>query len=190
MSTFITTEHPRGRVNNSGQFRDKEHSAPEASLGLVAPTDTEALTTARDWSAAPDELRTVGRRSNNPWLVEIALAQNPNTPADTLEHLAATSWQSDVRHRLASHLNTPPAVLHEMIKDRRRDIRAYVAANPMTAPVDVLALAGDDDLQVVVRVIAREDLPANVIARLRQSGYLVVHERLDAREAAAALVAA
>ena len=190
MGTFVETDHPREQSGNTGRFRPKDNSAPESALGLVAPTDEEALTTARDWSSAPDGLRSVGQRAGNPWLVEDALARNPNTPADTLVSLAATSLRSDVIHRLAMNPNTPPAVLHRLSDDSRRDIRVYVADNPNTAAEDVLALAGDDDLQVVVRVIARNDLQADAVARLRQSGFLVVHERLDAREAAGAPVSA
>lgn len=34
---FDSNQHPRGQADNAGQFRDKENSAPEASLPARSP---------------------------------------------------------------------------------------------------------------------------------------------------------
>jgi hypothetical protein len=154
-------------------------------LAAAALDDELALQTARDWDAPSETLARVAARGENPWLVDVALAKNPGTPASALNELAG-SQLSEVRQAAAAHPSISSATLSRLAADRLRDIRATVASHPRTETADLVRLAADPDLQVVLQVIARPRLAPEVTAVLRRSRYLVVHEHLDKRELVAA----
>lgn len=69
-----------------------------------------------------------------------ALATNPNTSGEVLNHLTRTR---KVRSRVADNPNTPPATLTRLAKDDFDDVRGAVAQNPST-PIKTLNVLADD----------------------------------------------
>ena len=60
-----------------------------------------------------------------------AVAENPNTPAETLTLLASHN-DSTVRWNVARNSNTSPETLTILAKDSGYWVRSYVAENPNT----------------------------------------------------------
>jgi Leucine rich repeat variant len=76
-----------------------------------------------------------------------AVAQNPNTPPETLRKLAS---DEGCRVHLARNPSTPSEVLESLSKDTWIPIRVDVAENPNTSPTVLKDLAKDKDIQVAL----------------------------------------
>ena len=93
------------------------------------------------------------------------MAENPNTPAEILEKLAADSeW--GVRYMVAANPNTDPRVLSRLASDPTHYTRSRVAANP-SAPTGTLeTLAGDRSSVVRFAAATNPHTPVAVIEAL------------------------
>ena len=78
---------------------------------------------------------------------KLALAQNPNTPVETLKTLA-TDENSDVRYWVARNPNTSTETLKTLATDVYYVVRCCVAQNPNTSPETLQSLATDEDSDV------------------------------------------
>ena len=89
---------------------------------------------------------------------KIELAQNPNTPQETLVKLA-TDNEDSIRWGVAENHNTPPEVLIKLASDKYSGLRWWVAQNPNTPPKTLKVLASDEDFDV--RESAKKNLEKN-----------------------------
>jgi hypothetical protein len=86
------------------------------------------------------------------WVKRIRLADNPNTPPETLTHLAEDEdWY--VRVWVARNPNTPPKTLTCLADDEDWRVREGVAKNPNTPPEVLAQLTKDKDSDV--RTVAK-----------------------------------
>jgi hypothetical protein len=74
---------------------------------------------------------------------KLELAQNPNTPQETLKVLA-TDKDSGVRYFVAQHPNTPPGSLKVLATDKYSGVRIWVARNTNTSQETLQVLATDE----------------------------------------------
>lgn len=93
------------------------------------------------------------------------VAQNLNTPADVLDHLA-NSFYADVKIAVAVHPSTPLQTLERLAEIHDVEVRATVARNPRL-PASVLERLADD-AEMVVRswVAVHASTPQETLQRL------------------------
>ena len=93
------------------------------------------------------------------------VAQNLNTPADVLDHLA-NSFYAEVKITVAVHPSTPLHTLERLVEIRDIELRATVARNPRL-PASVLEDLADD-AEMVVRswVAVHASTPQETLQRL------------------------
>jgi hypothetical protein len=95
-------------------------------------------------SAHPDKvLKVTPDLSKLPHQERKDLAQNPNTPPETLT-LLARDENEDVRCYVAQNPNTPPEILTLLARDKDGDVRWGVALNHNTPPEILTILARDE----------------------------------------------
>lgn len=138
----------------------------------LSEKEQEAL--ARNPATPPEILFQLAR---SPQRVILKLVvQNPATPAAVLGALAEQGFA-----RALSHPRTPLAILlHCMTSDGWQD-RAAIAKNPAATLEILLALAADKSPMVRRHVANRKDLPAEVMAKLRDDPHLYVQRALAKR---------
>jgi hypothetical protein len=173
----VASEH-RDEVLAKGLVQNPQ--CPARVLAKFA--DSADWTELRQWH---DSLGNLLRGDRRPVLKLVA--RHPNTPAETLAHLA-TEWPgfapdvvanssatSDllrelstldsrpVQQALARDERTPVDVLTQLTRSEDSSVRIGVAANDNTTPEDLLLLAQDADLSVRRRLVRRENLPPEVV---------------------------
>lgn len=79
---------------------------------------------------------------NEPWLLE-RLAENPNTPAETLEKLIRSDC-AQVRAAVADNPKAPFEILFALSRDEQADVRYRLAENYL-APSKILEILADDE---------------------------------------------
>ena len=97
------------------------------------------------------------------------LAQNPNTPVETLKVLA-TDKNCCVRYGAALNPNTPPETLkvletdnYQSPTDKNYNVRYYVAQNPNTPPETLKVLATDKNSNVRYYVAQNPNTPPETL---------------------------
>jgi hypothetical protein len=76
---------------------------------------------------------TLARLANdNIWSVRHGVAENPNTPPETLDRLAIDDDSFWVRFYVARNPNTLPETLERLANDENSYVRSGVARNPNT----------------------------------------------------------
>lgn len=163
MSTgFDPRRHPRG---SDGKF-DPAPAAGPPDAGLAADLADAVASVTPSVTPSTDGCRAIGNLPEHEALC--GLAEDPNTPAETLAVLADDpDWV--IRRRVADNPSTPPEALTRLAIDDDRQIRRRVAGNP-TTPTDVLvALAADPDKDVRSAVAANP----NASPAARSAGGLV-----------------
>jgi hypothetical protein len=91
-----------------------------------------------------EELDQLVRQSNSrSTAVRLAVARNPNSPADLLDRLSKDP-DSKVRREVAWNPNCPADLLDRLSKDEYWGIRIAVAENP-NCPIDLLVLLMRDE---------------------------------------------
>jgi len=93
------------------------------------------------------------------------LAQNPNTPPETLTILARDE-DSYVRWRVANNPNTPPETLTILARDENCLVRCKVAYNPNTPPETLTILARDENSMVRRFVALNPNTPPETLTIL------------------------
>ena len=78
------------------------------------------------------------------YMVFFSLAQNPQTPSDTLAVLAECQ-QSTIRVMVGMNPDTPNETLYQLAKDKDDQVRTWLATNPKIPKELLLQLAEDPD---------------------------------------------
>lgn len=95
------------------------------------------------------------------------LAENPNTPSETLAILARDKkW--NVRCGVAANPNTSPETLVLLAKDDTSNIRKYVAKNLNTLPETLTRLASDKNSYVRFNVSRNPNIPPEALIILAE----------------------
>ena len=81
-------------------------------------------------------------------MTSIKLAENINTPIDTLLNLASKEQDTYIRKVLACSVNTPSGVLKYLSKDKDKSVRLSIAENPNTSLSILEELANDTNKKV------------------------------------------
>ncbi|GAB4297792.1 MAG: DUF2336 domain-containing protein [Oscillatoriaceae cyanobacterium] len=102
------------------------------------------------------------------WEIQLAIAQNPFTPASILADIA-TAADEIIRSSLASNYKLPPNLLDNLAQDESDLVRQAVASNPKT-PANLLAQLGAElDINIRCAVAANPNTPLPVIESLAKS---------------------
>jgi hypothetical protein len=134
--------------------------------------DSQYLRQAQDTTTPPEKLRKLAAY-NAAYIVREAVAQNPRTPKDVLEDLAADK-SGHVRAAVADNLNTPSTSLTILSQDVDTDVRANCAFNINTPP-DVLAwlVLMDNEEEVIKNARANPSTPVEALeVSARESVYV------------------
>ncbi len=99
-----------------------------------------------------------------------ALADNPNTPPETLA-LLANDEEYWVRYRVAQNPNTSPETLERLANDNNIYVRWHVAFNHNTLP-ETLACLADDGYYVRLGVANNPNTPQYIKTYLRLKNVL------------------
>ena len=148
MSSFDPRRHPRG---SDGKFEPTPPAGPP-DAGLAA----DLADAAAPVTPSTDSGRAIGNLPEHEALCD--LAEDPNTPPETLAHLADDAdWV--IRRRVARNPATPPAALTRLAVDDDRQIRRRVASHPNTTADALVALAADPDKDVRTAAAANPNAP-------------------------------
>ena len=109
---------------------------------------------ASDPRTTPRKLRRLARPDDA--VVLDLVASHPNTPAAVLRRLGNNSGHEAVRLRVAQNKRTPPQILGLLAKDQSPSVKMAVASHPSTPAAVVEALA-DDDSQHVRKAYTEDD---------------------------------
>ena len=102
-------------------------------------------------------------------LVRVMFANNPSTPAKTLEWLAARAGEKEPRiRRTACEHVTRPAFLAMLACSENTDMRKGIAANGRTPPETLARLAEDEDTCVRRAVAGNPNTAPETLARLAE----------------------
>ncbi len=172
--SFDENQHNRLDPVHPGAFSEKHHSAPEGNL-ITITVERDAQAVARDHLSSAEELTRAFETPDHSWLIDIALAKNPNTPSEILSTLAESD-DTNVREAVARHPATPPEALGRLAENRLRDVRALVGANPSTPELTLQFLATDPDVYVQFAVARRPKRSPELRYQLKQSRFVIVRE--------------
>lgn len=169
-----------------GLFRRKvEAPAPPTPEQAARDARQRRRRIAEDQSTSADLLRELARDSsswsagydeevNQAWPVlphiQIAVAENPNTPTDSLDELAAHG-EVPVRHAVARNPNTRPDVLARLIGDADTFVAIGAVENPSTSRDGLARLFSDPEQLVEQRYLCghlahNPSAPGDLLAQL------------------------
>ncbi|MGI0483596.1 HEAT repeat domain-containing protein, partial [Geminocystis sp. CENA526] len=107
------------------------------------------------------------------WLERWAIAQNPNTPDNTLSYLVKdgnklvrSAAELNIKQKVASNPNIPVALLEKLATDSDQDVRRNVASNPNTPVALLEKLANDSDKDVRREVASNSNTPVTLLKKL------------------------
>ncbi len=95
----------------------------------------------------------------------VTVASNPSTPQAILQDLAKHTYP-EMREALASNPSTPQAILQDLAEDVYFWVRERVAGNPGASPKMLWRLAEDECVNVRKAVGCNPSTPSEILSRL------------------------